>query len=60
MIPIAAYSGTKMTTCYTSIAEIEQGKLIVFYDIGRWGIPVRYIASRTVKISRKQTVLQFS
>lgn len=51
-IPIDPYSGTKMTTCYTSIAEIEPGVLIMFYDIGRWGSPIRYIASRTIKISQ--------
>jgi hypothetical protein len=42
--------GPNHSTCYTSIREIAPRTLLVAYDIGSWGGPVRYVAARKVKV----------
>jgi hypothetical protein len=49
-LPIEPNANTPWTTCYTTVREIAPGKLFVVYDIGRWGMPVRYIGSREVTV----------
>ena len=48
--PIEPIANTPWTTCYTTLREVAPGRLLVVYDIGRWGQPVRYIGSREVRI----------
>jgi hypothetical protein len=49
---IEPHANTPWTTCYTTVREIAPGRLLVVYDIGRWGMPVRYIGSRALVVSR--------
>ena len=49
-LPIESNANTLWTTCYTTLCEIAPGRLFVVYDIGRWGMPVRYIGSREVSV----------
>lgn len=49
-LPIEPNAHTPWTTCYTSVREMAPGRLFVVYDIGRWGMPVRYIGSREVRV----------
>jgi hypothetical protein len=49
-LPIESNANTPWTTCYTTVREIAPNKLFVVYDIGRWGMPVRYIGSREVLV----------
>ncbi|MSP14114.1 MAG: exo-alpha-sialidase [Chloroflexi bacterium] len=51
-LPIEAHSGATRSTCYTGLREVEPGKLLVTFDIGWWGTPVRYIGRRFVRVSR--------
>jgi len=49
-LPIEANANVACTTCYTTIREIAPRRLLVVYDIGRWGLPVRYVGSRVVRV----------
>jgi hypothetical protein len=49
-LPLEAQAHTPWTTCYTTVREIGPQRLLVAYDVGRWGMPVRYIASREVRV----------
>jgi hypothetical protein len=51
-LPFEPHSGVRRSTCYTSLREIEPGKLLVTFDVGWWGAPVRYIARRFVRVER--------
>jgi hypothetical protein len=45
------HSGIERTTSYSAIVEVEPGCLLVLYDIGAWGEPVRYIGAREVWVA---------
>ena len=49
-LPIEPHSGTNRSTCYTSVRQIDRERLIVLYDIGWWGAPIRYVARRFVRV----------
>ena len=49
-LPIEPGCGADRSTCYTSLREVEPGRLIVAYDIGWWGDPIRYIGRRFVDV----------
>jgi hypothetical protein len=49
-IPIEPYSNTPWSTCYTALHLVGPNEVIVFYDVGRWNQPIRYISSRKLKI----------
>jgi hypothetical protein len=49
-LPIEPGSGTDRSTGYTSVREVEPGKLIVLFDIGWWQTPIRYTARRFVRV----------
>ena len=51
-LPIEPHAGVQRSTCYTSLREIEPGKLLVTFDIGWWHSPVRYIGRRFIHVSR--------
>lgn len=44
--------GDHFSTEYSAVIEIEPNVLQLFYDVGRWGHTVRYIASREIRITR--------
>jgi hypothetical protein len=50
--PLEPYSVWRYGTCYGSIAEVEPGVLLFVYDVGSWDWPVRYTASRTIRVTR--------
>ncbi|NQU10312.1 exo-alpha-sialidase [bacterium] len=49
-LPIEPHANTPWTTGYTSVCATGPRRLLVAYDIGRWGQPVRYIATREVRV----------
>jgi hypothetical protein len=49
-LAIEPHANTPWTTCYTTVREIAPRQLLVVYDIGRWGMPVRYIGSREIRL----------
>jgi hypothetical protein len=51
-LPIEPHSGATRSTCYTSVREIEPGKLLVLFDVGWWGSPIRYVGQRIVRVHR--------
>jgi hypothetical protein len=53
-LPIEPVANTPWTTCYTTVREVAPGRLLVVYDIGLWGQPVRYIGSREVGVYSAQ------
>jgi hypothetical protein len=54
-LPIEPHSGANRSTCYTGLREVEPGKLLVVFDIGWWGSPVRYVGRRFVHVQRLDT-----
>jgi hypothetical protein len=51
-LPFEPHAGVQRSTCYTSLCEVEPGKLLVVFDIGWWGSPVRYVGRRFVQVER--------
>ena len=51
-LPIEAHAGTTCSTCYTSLREVEPGTLLVIFDIGWYGDPIRYVGRRFVRVRR--------
>jgi len=51
-LPIEPHAGANRSTCYTSLREVEPGKLLVAFDIGWWRTPIRYIGRRFVHVWR--------
>jgi len=49
---IEPHAPIRYGTAYSAVLEIEPGVLLVAYDVGSWGWPVRYIATRTVKLTK--------
>ena len=49
-LPIEHHAGVDRSTCYTSLREVEPGKLLVAFDIGWWRSPVRYVGRRFVRV----------
>jgi hypothetical protein len=54
-IPIEPHSNTPWSTCYTALLKTGPGEVTVFYDVGRWNQPIRYISSRKLKIGPLKT-----
>lgn len=42
--------GDHFTTEYSTVREVAPNRLIFFYDVGRWGHTIRYIASREIHL----------
>lgn len=51
-LPIEPHAGTDRSTCYTGLREVEPGRLLVVFDIGWWGAPIRYVGRRFVRVRR--------
>lgn len=51
-LPIEPHAGADRSTCYTGLCEVAPGRLLVAFDIGWWGGPIRYVGRRFVQVSR--------
>ena len=51
-LPIEPHSAASRSTCYTSLREVEPGKLLVLFDIGSKRSLVGYIGRRFVHVRR--------
>ena len=53
-LPIASHAGADRSTGYTGLREVEPGRLLVVFDIGWWGTPIRYVGRRFVRVVRER------
>ena len=44
--------GDRVWTDYSTVLEIAPDSLLLLYDVGMWGLTIRYIASRTIRVFR--------
>ena len=47
---IEPHAAVGATTYYGALRELEPGKLLAVYDVGFWTHPVRYIATREIRV----------
>lgn len=47
---VEPYAGTQAMTSYAGLCQVEPGRVLVVYDIGAWGQPVRYVAGRELTL----------
>ena len=51
-LPIEAHAGGYRSQCYTSLCEVEPGRLLVLLHVGWFRAPVSYIGRRFVQVRR--------
>ena len=49
------YSNVDSTTYYAALREVAPGRVLVAYDVGWWGQPIRYVAGREVQVELRHS-----
>ena len=57
-LPIEPHAGVDRSTCYTGLREVAPGRLLVVFDIGWWGLPIRYVGRRFVRVGRNEPTMK--
>jgi len=51
-LPIESHAGTHRSQCYTSLCEVEPGRLLILLHVGWFRAPLSYIGRRFVQVQR--------